>query len=393
MESNFPKGDGTTNNSKGFSDSHAYETPTPGKTSKIIGVVFGEAFCNSAARSAPPQPGMSLATKAKSGWSAAARRIAPSGVDSTTPSQPKSFKLVIRNFAIVRSESAIRTLGLLMSQLYPQPAFEIVNWPKYWEHGYRFRKSGTCTNIRALVGSAPMSAKAISCCLLLCFLLTFFIVRVVKRPRVVNAAEEQALIITFPLQSGKTGNAEERNKRLYALEDQLIVAIKESGAGEYDGNETGDGVFTIYIYGPSAERLFSVVRPILKKFRPPAGSYLIKRYGKPGSKQDRVALDGDDAPPAQTAMTKFSELSHEDRKRRDQQRAVHTIDMQAAGIVTLERGGHFSQGHSRQYSAAEQSLFPSKQVFGCGIERACRKAEPCIWTIPILNAIAAGPIT
>jgi len=92
-----------------------------------------------------------------------------------------------------------------------------------------------------------MSAKAISCCLLLFLLLTFFIFRVVKCPRVVNAAEEQALIITIPLHSGKTGNAEERNKRLYALEDQLIAATKESGAGEYDGNEIGEGVFTIYI--------------------------------------------------------------------------------------------------------------------------------------------------
>jgi len=117
-----------------------------------------------------------------------------------------------------------------------------------------------------------------------------------KSPRVVNAAEEQAVVITIPFHSGKAGNADEL-KRLYALEDQLIVGIKESGAGEYDGNEIGEGVFTIYIYGSSAERLFVVVRPILKKFRPPTGSFLIKRYGKPGSKQDRVAIDGDDIPP------------------------------------------------------------------------------------------------
>jgi hypothetical protein len=154
---------------------------------------------------------------------------------------------------------------------------------------------GTCTSICALVGSAPMSAKVISCCLLLILLPMFFILWVEKSPRVVNAAEEQALIITIPLHSGKTGNADEL-KRLYALEDQLIVAMKESGAGEYDGNEIGEGVFTIYIYGPNADRLFAVVRPILKKFRPPTGSYLIKRYGKPGSKQDRVAIDGDDSP-------------------------------------------------------------------------------------------------
>ena len=121
-----------------------------------------------------------------------------------------------------------------------------------------------------------MSAKVISCCLLQILLPMFFILWVVKSPRVVNAAEEHALIITIPLHSGKRGTADEL-KRLYALEDQLIVAIKESGAGEYDGNEIGEGVFTIYIYGPSAERLFAVVRPILKKFRPPVGSYLIKR--------------------------------------------------------------------------------------------------------------------
>jgi hypothetical protein len=123
MGRKFSKGEGTTNNSNCFSDSHAYETPTPGKTSRIIGVVLCEAFCNSVARSAPPSPGMSLATKAKSGWSTAARRIASSGVDLTTPSQPRSFKLVIRNFAIVGSDSGIRTLGLLRSRLYPNPRF------------------------------------------------------------------------------------------------------------------------------------------------------------------------------------------------------------------------------------------------------------------------------
>jgi hypothetical protein len=150
-------------------------------------------------------------------------------------------------------------------------------------------------NTRALVGSAPMSAKVFGCCLLLVLLLTFLIFRSVKSPRVVDAAEEQALIIAIPLRSGKSGNADEL-KRLHALEDQLIVAIKESRAGEYDGDEIGEGVITIYMYGPSAERLFAVVRPTLTRFRPPAGSFLIKRYGKPGSKQDRVAIGDDDTP-------------------------------------------------------------------------------------------------
>ena len=140
-----------------------------------------------------------------------------------------------------------------------------------------------------------MSAKVFGSCLLVILLLALLIFRWVKSPAIVNASEEQALIITIPLRSGKTGNPDEL-KRLHVLEDQLNLAIKDSKVGEYDGDEVGEGVFTIYIYGPSAERLFAVVRPILKRFRPPTGSFLIKRYGKPGSKQDRVAVDSDDAP-------------------------------------------------------------------------------------------------
>jgi len=46
-------------------------------------------------------------------------------------------------------------------------------------------------------------------------------------------------------------------------------------------------------YGPSADRLLTVTLPVLKKFRAPAGSYLTKRYGKPGARQERISLSGD----------------------------------------------------------------------------------------------------
>jgi len=141
-----------------------------------------------------------------------------------------------------------------------------------------------------------MSAKVIGSCLLLSLLLIFFIFRLVNSPHAVNAAEGQALIVTIPLRSGDMGDAEER-KHILELENQLAAAIKESKAGEFDGDEFGKGACTIYMYGPSAERLFLVAQPILKKYRPPTGSYLIKRYGKPGSKQDRVAIDRDETPP------------------------------------------------------------------------------------------------
>lgn len=105
-----------------------------------------------------------------------------------------------------------------------------------------------------------------------------------------EASEEQALIVTIKLGSAMGGDDERR--RIAAMEDELSAAIERSEAGEFDGDEFGEGVCTIYAYGASAERLFSVALPILKKFHPPAGSYAVKRYGKPGAKQDRVEIGG-----------------------------------------------------------------------------------------------------
>jgi hypothetical protein len=134
-----------------------------------------------------------------------------------------------------------------------------------------------------------MNAKIIAWLTLLIFLLVLGAFRVFRAPRAVNAAEEQAVIATIKLNSGDMGSTEER-QRITALEDQLSDAIKRSSAGEFDGDEYGGGVCTVYMYGPSAERLFAAVLPVLKKFRAPKGSYVVKRYGKPGAKQDRVAL-------------------------------------------------------------------------------------------------------
>ncbi len=133
-----------------------------------------------------------------------------------------------------------------------------------------------------------MNAKAVVLSLLL-LLLLLLTVRKLRIPRPVKAAEEQALIATIRLRSGDMGNAEER-QRIVALEDQLSAAIKQARAGEFDGDEFGNGVCTIYMYGPSVDRLLTVALPILKKFGAPPGSYIIRRYGKPGAKQERVSL-------------------------------------------------------------------------------------------------------
>lgn len=107
-----------------------------------------------------------------------------------------------------------------------------------------------------------------------------------------TADEKQALMVTIRLCSGEMGDNAER-ERIIALEHALSDAIENSSAGELDGDEYGGGECTIYIYGPSAERLFSVAWPLLKDFRAPSGSYLIKRYGDCGTEERRIPLDGE----------------------------------------------------------------------------------------------------
>ena len=137
-----------------------------------------------------------------------------------------------------------------------------------------------------------MNPKPILYVVLLAVLLAFVGLRLCKTSHAAVAAEEQAVILKLRLLSGQMGNDEEV-KRITELEDRLANAIKQSSSGDFDGDEYGEGFCTIYMYGPSAERLFTSVQPTLKGFRAARGSYVIKRYGKPGSKQDRIKL-GDD---------------------------------------------------------------------------------------------------
>ena len=82
---------------------------------------------------------------------------------------------------------------------------------------------------------------------------------------------------------------------MFELEDQLIAAIESADAGEFDGNEVAtdgsDG--TLYMYGPDADRLFEVVRPVLAAATCIRNAIATIRYGPPedGVKEREVAID------------------------------------------------------------------------------------------------------
>jgi len=88
--------------------------------------------------------------------------------------------------------------------------------------------------------------------------------------------EDHAVIVHFQYGSRDL-------QAMFDLEDKLESAIAEAGAGEYDGNEIAvdgsDG--RLYMYGPDADGLTDVVRPILATAPFMKGATITKRYGPP----------------------------------------------------------------------------------------------------------------
>jgi hypothetical protein len=68
---------------------------------------------------------------------------------------------------------------------------------------------------------------------------------------------------------------------LFALEAALTEAIDTAGAGEFDGNEVGEGQAILYMYGPDADALYQAILPVLKDSRLLSTGVAIRRYGPP----------------------------------------------------------------------------------------------------------------
>lgn len=102
-----------------------------------------------------------------------------------------------------------------------------------------------------------------------------------------NSSTEQAIVVHF-----KYGSRD--LKRLFELEDKLEAALAKGQLGSYDGNEVAtdgsDGF--LYFYGPSADRLYEAIRPILLSANYMSGAKVTLRYGPPkvGVPQKSVVL-------------------------------------------------------------------------------------------------------
>jgi hypothetical protein len=99
---------------------------------------------------------------------------------------------------------------------------------------------------------------------------------------------EHAVIIHLLVSDAESGLDD-----LSALEERLTDAIEAAKVGEFDGNEVGGGEYVLFMYGPDAERLFAVVRPVVDSLPPRVGSYAILRWGRaddPHARQERRAI-------------------------------------------------------------------------------------------------------
>jgi hypothetical protein len=99
-----------------------------------------------------------------------------------------------------------------------------------------------------------------------------------------NAVTEHAVTVHLP------SPAEGDELALDQIEDPLIEAIDAAGVGEFDGHEVGPDEAVVYMYGPDADKLAAAIHPVLKSLPLPPGSYLIKRYGDVGAREERVNL-------------------------------------------------------------------------------------------------------
>jgi hypothetical protein len=107
-----------------------------------------------------------------------------------------------------------------------------------------------------------------------------------------QAPEDQAVIVHLTLSSPGFGAHQER-EAIHRLTDRLDAAIRAAGAGEFDGDEFGAGVCTLYMYGPDADALFAAVEPDLRGSPLAAGGHAVKRYGaatNPHAREVRVSL-------------------------------------------------------------------------------------------------------
>ena len=108
-----------------------------------------------------------------------------------------------------------------------------------------------------------------------------------RRAAIRAGGQEQALLLRLRLPEGKVGD---ETPTIVALEEAIENALREHRAGEFEGHDLRDGVWTLYLYGPDARRIFESVAEVVRGSRLDSSSHAIMRFGERGAREERVPL-------------------------------------------------------------------------------------------------------
>jgi len=109
----------------------------------------------------------------------------------------------------------------------------------------------------------------------------------VRRAVIRAGGQEQALLLRLRLPKSQSSD---ETPTIVALEEAIESALREDRAGEFDGHDLRDGVWTLYLYGPDASRIFESVAGVLRGARLDPSSHAIMRFGGRGASEERIAL-------------------------------------------------------------------------------------------------------
>ena len=108
-----------------------------------------------------------------------------------------------------------------------------------------------------------------------------------RRAAIRAGGPEQALLLRLRLPESQAGD---ETPTIVALEEAIEGALREHRAGEFDGHDLRDGVWTLYLYGPDANRIFESVAEVVRGVRLDSSSHAIMRFGERGAREERVPL-------------------------------------------------------------------------------------------------------
>jgi hypothetical protein len=79
----------------------------------------------------------------------------------------------------------------------------------------------------------------------------------------IDFSYDQAVLIDIDFKGFEDFGTAEQQAKVRKLEEALKSALPEKSG--FDGDEFGEGQATVYLYGPSAEKIFKKIEPILKR--------------------------------------------------------------------------------------------------------------------------------